>query len=173
MTDEQGNTLQQEIDTFHRNSGEILRLALGIESCLDFFISNYFCHPQNYKTFLFSDVILVESPALSFERKIQIFKEICKEESVNQSIIRNICNAISFVKNIRNRIAHGEAYISGLEGVKLQKRRSKLYKKDELKITDELVHKVDEKRLFCIQEINKIYMELSSLPKTKNHNDRF
>jgi len=166
MVNEQENTLQQEVDSFHKNSGEILRLALGIESCLDFFISNYFCRPQTYKTFLFSDLILVG--CLSFERKTQIFKEICEQEGIDKSTMKDISSAVNFVKNIRNMVAHGEAFMNGPEGLILQKRKSKTYKKDELKITDDLVSKVDEKRLFSIREINKILVNILG----KNEKDR-
>jgi hypothetical protein len=134
-------------------------MGLAVESELDFFISNYFCRPQDYKTFLFKDLILVEH--IGFGRKIEIFKEICKKENIGKERINEIVEAIRCVQRIRNRVAHDEAFISDpKEGIKLQKRKSVQYKKGELKITDELVKEVDEKRTFSIQEINKIYKEL-------------
>lgn len=145
---------------FHRNCGEILRLALDIESTLDFFISNYFCSPQSYKTFLFKDLILLEQ--MSFGRKTKIFKRICKAENIDNERINKIIDAIKFVTEKRNMVAHSEAFISNInEGIKLRKRKSVQYKKDELKITHELVKEADEKRLFSTQEINKIHIELS------------
>jgi len=142
-------------------------MGLTIESKLDFFISNYFCHPQNYKTFLFMDLILVER--MGFGRKIDIFKEICKKENIDKELIDMVVDAVKFVNRIRNRVAHDEAFVSGQkEGIKLQKRKSVKYKKDEIKITVDLVKKVDEKRLFAIQEIVKICMELSDPSRKKN-----
>lgn len=145
---------------FHKNCGEILRIGLNIESNLEHFISNYFCSPQNYKTFLFNDLILVEM--IGFGRKINIFKEICKKERIDKNQINKTVEAIKFINQIRNRIAHDEAFVySQEEGIKLQKRKSIQFKKDELKITNDLVEEINEKRLFCIQEINKIHIELS------------
>ncbi|RLG29815.1 hypothetical protein DRO03_06245 [Methanosarcinales archaeon] len=159
--------MEKENQIFHSNCGEILRMGLTIESKLDFFISNYFCHPQNYKTFLFMDLILVER--MGFGRKIDIFKEICKKENIDKELIDMVVDAVKFVNRIRNRVAHDEAFVSGQkEGIKLQKRKSVKYKKDEIKITVDLVKKVDEKRLFAIQEIVKICMELSDPSRKKN-----
>lgn len=150
----------EEDQIFHRNCGEILRMGLDVESTLDYFISNYFCAPQSYKTFLLRDLILVEQ--IGFGRKIGVFKKICKRENIDEERIGRIAEAVRFVNNIRNRVAHDEAFISGQkEGIKLQKRKSVQYKKDELKITDELVKEVDEKRTFFNQEIIKIHRELS------------
>lgn len=150
----------EEDQIFHRNCGEILRRGLDVESTLDYFISNYFCAPQSYKTFLLRDLILVEQ--IGFGRKIGVFKKICKRENIDEERIGRIAEAVRFVNNIRNRVAHDEAFISGQkEGIKLQKRKSVQYKKDELKITDELVKEVDEKRTFFNQEIIKIHRELS------------
>ena len=153
---------------FHQNCGEILRMALHIESQLDSFVANYFCSPQSYKTFLFKDLLLVEHH-MGFGRKIEIFKEICKKENIGKERINKVVEAVRSVNNIRNRVAHGEAFVSDQkEGIKLQKRKSIQYKKDELKITGDLVKKVDEKRLFSIQEIVKLYMELSDPSRKKN-----
>jgi hypothetical protein len=66
-------------------------------------------------------------------------------------------------------VAHGEAFVSDIkEGIKLQKRKSVQYKKDELKITDELVKEVEGKRLFSTQEIINIHRELSDPSEEKN-----
>ena len=159
--------MDEEDQFFHKNCGEILGMALNIEFELDFFISNYFCHPQNYKTFLFADLILVERTG--FGRKIEIFKEICKKENIDKELIDKIVDAVKFVNRIRNRVAHDEAFVSDQkEGIKLQKRESVKYKKDEIKITGDLVKEVDEKRLLSIQEIVKLYMELSDPSRKKN-----
>ncbi len=142
---------------FHKKCGEILRKAIGIENTLEFFISNYFCHPQSYKTFFLNDILTT----LGFERKIQIFKEICKRENIDKERIEKIANAVGFIQNIRNRVAHDEAYIfNSNEGIILQKRKSVIYKKNGLKITDELLKKIDREKNFSMQEIYEIYKEL-------------
>ena len=158
----------EEDQIFHRNCGEILRMGLDVESTIDYFISNYFCAPQSYKTFLLRDLILVEQ-MIGFGRKIDIFKKICKRENIDEERIGRIVEAVRFVNNIRNRVAHDEAFISDQkEGIKLQKRKSVQYKKYELKITDELVKEVDEKRTFSNQEIIKIHRELSDPSREEN-----
>ena len=145
---------------FHQNCGEILRMALHIESQLDFFIANYFCSPQNYKIFLLEDLILTNF--LGFGRKITIFKGICEKEGIEKEHISQIVKAIEFVQQIRNKVAHYEAFVSTQEeGIKLQKRKSVTYKKDELKLTNELLKEVDENRLFALRGISKIDLELS------------
>ena len=155
-----------EHQMFLRNCGEILRMGLHIETHIDFFISNYFWSPQSYKTFRFEDLILIN---LNFGRKIDIFKNICKNENINEESIGKVLKAIKEVQKIRNRVAHDQAFVSDpKEGTKLQKRKSVTYKKDELKITDDLIMKLDEKRLFSIQEISKIHFELDNSSKQLN-----
>ena len=159
--------MEEENQIFHRNCGEILRMAINIESELEFFISNYFCSPQSYKTFLFKDSILVK--CVTFEHKIEIFREICKKEDIDKEQINKIVKSVRFVQKIRNRVAHDEAFVSDQkEGIKLQKRKSVTYKKDEIKITGDLVETADEKRLFSIQEIVKLHMKLSAPSRKKN-----
>ena len=159
--------MEEENKLFHMNCGEILRMGLNVESTLDFFISNYFCSPQSRKTFLFEDLILVE--IIGFGRKINIFKEICKRENIGKERINKLVEAVKYVNNIRNRVAHDEAFVSDQKkGIKLQKHRSIQNKKDELKITGDFVKKVDEKRLYSKQEIIKIYSELSDPSREKN-----
>ncbi len=155
-----------EHQMFLRNCGHILIMGLGIETHLDFFISNYFCSPQNYKTFRFQDLMLIN---LNFGRKIEIFKEICISENINKERIGKVLKAIKEVQKIRNRVAHDQAFVSDpKEGTKLRKRKSVTYKKDELKITDELITNRDKNRLFSIQEISQIHLELYNSSKQLN-----
>jgi hypothetical protein len=60
------------------------------------------------------------------------------------------------------------------KGIKLNKRKSVIFKKDFLKITDDLVMEVEGKRLFALQEIDKIHVELSNpLREKKSVNPGF
>ena len=134
---------------FHQHSGEILRMALHIESQLDFFIANYFCSPQNHKIFLLEDLILTNF--LGFGRKITIFKGICENEGIEKEHISQVVKAIEFVQQIRNKVAHYEAFVTTQEeGIKLQKRKSVTYKKDELKLTNELLKEVQQEKKLMI-----------------------
>ena len=153
------------IDEFNRKCGEILRMALHVETTLDFFLANYFCFPQNYRTFILQD----EFVDMNFERKIQIFNKICEREKIDKKRVEAMNKTVRFVKDIRNRVAHGEAFqFSQKEEPVIQKRKSLIFKKDELKLTDELIKEVDEKRLFSIQEIVKLHIELSEKLKRQN-----
>lgn len=87
--------MEKRVEEFYRKCGEILRMALHVESTLDFFISNYFCYPQSYKTFLLSDSILIK---MGFDRKVQIFEEICNKEEIEPDKVREIIQTINFVK---------------------------------------------------------------------------
>ena len=136
-------------DTFHRRSGEILRIAVNVESELEYFLTTYFCGISSYKNNLFEDEILLN---MGFERKIALFKKICKHEKFNQKRLKSIVNDFNFVKEIRNKIAHfGSRYEDPVDNpdkakIILWSRKSVKYRKDSLDITDELS-----------QEINKRY----------------
>jgi hypothetical protein len=150
-------------DSFHRNSGQILGMALHIETQLDHFIANYFSNPQNYRTLIFKDLIILD---MSFGRKIRIFIEICKKEQINKKWLNEIKETIEFVQRIRNRVAHDQAtFYQQEEKIVLQKKKSVTNKEDELEITDTLVDEVDKKRLFCLQEISKVAIKISELKK--------
>jgi hypothetical protein len=138
-------------------------MALHIETQLDHFIANYFSNPQNYRTLIFKDLIILD---MSFGRKIRIFIEICKKEQINKKWLNEIKETIEFVQRIRNRVAHDQAtFYQQEEKIVLQKKKSVTNKEDELEITDTLVDEVDKKRLFCLQEISKVAIKISELKK--------
>jgi hypothetical protein len=154
-----------DVDEFNKNCGILLRAAGHIESTLDFFISNYFSFPQSQRTFLLSDLIITE---LGFERKVNLFIDICKEEEIKEEIFNKIKNSIKFVQNKRNLAAHGQALIdSPDEGIKLQKRKSYWFKRDEVKLTPVLMKQIDDERLSAINGINEIYLQISDPTRKK------
>lgn len=152
--------VKEKLDEFHKMCGEILRSALSIETTLDFFISNYFCSPQSRKTFFLSDLIIV---GMNFDRKIGIFKSICKEEKVDKKELKRILDSINFVREIRNKVAHSELLIEDqkLGDPTLWSRKSIRYRKDSIKLTRKLVEAIEEKRLIAVKGIVKIHLELS------------
>jgi len=134
ISSEVGQRIQNEDENqaFHRRVGEILRIAVNVEEDLDFFIANYFCTPQSYKTFLLKDLWLVEQTG--FGRKINIFKKICKEEKIDEKRVNGIVEATNFVIEKRNMAAHGEAFVYDKEeGMKLQTRKSTKKKETGIK----------------------------------------
>ncbi len=79
--------MQNQFDEFSRNCGEILRFGSQIESILEIFISDYFINTyKNSRKHLLNDLIF----RLNFERKFQIFKQICKGEEIPSSKIKKI-----------------------------------------------------------------------------------
>jgi len=157
--------MEKRVEEFHRKSGEILRMALHVETTLDFFISNYFCYPQTYRTFLLNDSILIK---MGFERKIKIFEEICKKEEIGPEEYRETIRAMNYVKDKRNKVAHYEAFVSNPEeGIKLQPRKSEIFGREVLKLTDELIKKIDEERLSAIQGVTKIHLKLNEKLRKK------
>lgn len=160
---------EEKKETLNRRCGEILRMALSVETDLDFFISNYFSFPPSYKTFMLNDV-LVDTLQLTFAEKTRIFERICKEEKVviceNKKIngeeeLKSIIEAVEFINKTRNQVSHWMGFIEkSNQGVELQKRTSAEYKEKELDLTDDLVEKVHMNRLTAQFGINKIYFAL-------------
>jgi len=151
-----------DIEEFHRCCGEILRFGVAVENNLELFITSYFCANQNSDKFnIFNDAIVID---LSFERKLNVFKLICKEEDVDKILFQKTLNAIHFVQRLRNKVAHWHSGISGTENFKitLQKKTSLTLKKDEIPITPELVKKTDKERINAINKLDEIYQIISS-----------
>ncbi|AKB68573.1 hypothetical protein DU57_12315 [Methanosarcina mazei] len=153
---------------FNEKCGKILRMTIHIEDYLDLFISNYFCVSQDRKMFLLKDLIIT---TLNFDRKKNIFLEICKEEGIEKNITNDINEKLSFIQSVRNRIAHDDTYFyPDKNEITLLKRKSITYKRDELRITDDLVKEIDEKSLSCRSKINDVYLKIFNNSKEQNLN---
>ena len=147
-------------DTFHRRSGEILRIAVNVESELELFLSNYFLGVSSSKDNIFRDEILLN---MGFERKITLFKKICKYEKFNQKKLASIIDDCNFVKDIRNKIAHfGSTYEGSPEDPKnakliLWSRKSLVHRKDSLDITEELSQEIGKRYFAVIKGVGEVY----------------
>lgn len=160
---------KEEKGILNKRCGEVLRMALSVETDMDLFIANYFSFPPSYKTFILND-ILVDTLQLTFAEKAGIFEKICEEEKVviceNKKIsgeeeLNKIIEAIKFINTTRNQVSHWMGFIEkSNEGVKLQKRTNAEQKGKELDLTDEFVEKVHMNRLTAQFGINKIYFAL-------------
>ena len=150
--------LTKPVEEFHKISGEILRIAVAVESYLEFFITNYFCTTQN-KALLFKDNILTGPTGLRFGRKIDIFKAICEREGVPKENYKEVSDAVEYIANTRNKVAHWEAYffIKNPQEAKitLNPPKSIIYKKDEFS--------PDEKELATIKIKQKITLKISDI----------
>jgi hypothetical protein len=150
---------EEKTNIFHQRCGEILRMVLNVESMFDFFISNYFVCPQNYKTFFLRDEIILQ---LSFERKIHLFKEICQCERISGNKLKEISEAVNYIRNVRNKIAHSEAYVEDSKNaeISLWSAKSIKHRKDSIQLTEELVKEISDKSSFAIRQIIGVHLEL-------------
>lgn len=147
--------MTKDTKEFKRYIGEILTIALDVESYLEYFISNYFTKEKNRKTFFFKDIILLN---LTFENKINIFKKICEKEKFDKKEISEIIKSIRFVQHTRNKVAHWEAERRSENIIQLRKRTSYTTTNDILKVDKNLVEKADEERSKAIKGITKFYL---------------
>ena len=152
--------MQEEVDIFNKYSGEVLSHALSVESSLEFFISNYFVKPQTSKTHFFNDEVTLN---LNFERKIGLFKEICKREGFDKNKLDRIIKSIKHVQEARNKVAHWQSEIPSpeLKIIQLRKRKSFTTARDILKLNEEFMKKIDEERLKALKGITDFYLKYS------------
>ncbi|HNR44132.1 MAG TPA: hypothetical protein PKH80_03110 [Methanofastidiosum sp.] len=139
-------------EVFLRNCGEVLRLALDIETRLEYFIYSYFCE-NNSKGFMMKDLFLLD---LRFDRKVQVFQEICKKEKIDNKKLKVILKDIKKVQHTRNLIAHGDAYSYPDKGIVMQKRTTMTFKKNELIIDTNLMEELKNNHLRSMDGIIEI-----------------
>jgi len=101
--------VEEEVKKLNELTGKIVSMVLHIEDTLEFFISNYFIKPQNQKTFFFDNLIIKD---MGFQKKIDVFKEICKREKFDEDKFKEVLSCIGIVQNIRNDFAHQQVIIS-------------------------------------------------------------
>ena len=146
----------EEHDKFSKNVGLVLSSALHVETTLEFFISNYFIKPQIDKTHFFNDSVLLK---MNFEKKIELFKDICKREEFDKKEVKSIIKSIRHVQEIRNKVAHWQSEISYGNQIQLRKRTSSTTQKDIIKLDNVTMKVLDKERLKAIQGINDLYMK--------------
>jgi len=149
---------QAKIDEFHKNSGEVLRLELEIESQLDMFFYNYFCKIEDNRLLLFKEILL---PKLNFESKIRIFKKICEYEKLDTELTQKVYESVKFIQEARNKVAHGGIFIKNVEeGPLLYKGGWITSPINELKLDSDFMEAIKNKRLISIQGIDNLLNKL-------------
>ena len=149
---------KEKIDEFHRNSGEVLRLALEVEAFLDHFFYNYFCKIEGNRLIMFNEILL---PKLRFEDKTQIFRKICKYEQLNAELAKSVLDSIKFIQESRNKVAHGTAFVNDVEeGYILHKGGWITATPNELKLDLKFMEEIRKKKDISIQGIDKLLDEL-------------
>ena len=150
---------KEKLTKFEENRGRILSLALHVESNLEFFISNYFCKPQNDKTHFFGDIFLLDPELnIGFEQKIRLFIKICNREEFNNDEVSKIIKSIRFVQKIRNKVAHWQSLIDEKIGIHLRKRTSFTYAEDVLILDSSTMEKFEEATRIATSGIMELYL---------------
>ncbi len=161
--------------TFHRRCGEILGISLSTEVCIENFITEYFFRQEIKKTYEFEDLIL---RPMNFNLKVALFKEICKNNKITDSTIKNTIRDLNFVRNTRNKIAH---YLSTYEQLSddprngriilLRKKSSKVRGKDTLDVTDELVKEISVRYFSIMKGVVETHNRLIELEKKNDESN--
>jgi len=160
---------QKEIrDEFNGKSGEVLRTALNLEANLDYFIATRFKNPpRNQKNFFqelsdkrtFFEEILLQN--LTFEKKKDIFKNICKKERCDLELLNETIGSIEFIQKIRNKIAHwhmvqtqeNEPFLTNKVGVATES--------EKLMLSDEVMKQIGKARFQTVTGITKLQLGYS------------
>lgn len=164
-------SITDQYDELNRKVGEILRIALHIESSLDYFIGTYFTKPRDNKSYFayiseqrdfFRDSILQK---LRFETKKQIFRDICQREGCNLDKLKETIDCIDFLQNARNKVAHWDLRRTEKDGAFLVEKKWSTEDNDEFRLTEEFMGKINNARLKAINGI--VDLQIECLPKSK------
>ena len=149
--------VEDEVSKINELTGLIISMALHIEDYLEFFISNYFVKPQNQKTFFLDKHIIKD---LSFEKKLNLFVEICKRERYNKHEIEILTEIIRRVQKTRNDFAHQALIINPKEKNILFGNRKNM----KLSILDikVILKEVEENTITSIKKITEFYNKYSN-----------
>ncbi|PIU89179.1 hypothetical protein COS64_01145 [archaeon CG06_land_8_20_14_3_00_37_11] len=167
-------------EEFYSNCGKILNAALGVESNLEFFISNFFCYPQDSKTFLFNDLMVsglgfgvkkdlfnsIVKKVLLFENtKVFVVRKLTKEQKEedkkNLKELSELNKDIEFVQKIRNFVAHRERYFIDSKFI-LQSKKSTKYLYDNVEINEKIVKEIQEKSASSAKRIYSFLTKVQS-----------
>lgn len=151
---------------FHRYCGELLRLGVNLEGYLEFFLTRYFSPKDLSRKNILHDELLVP---LGFERKTQIFRKICLAEQIDIIMMKECIDDLNYVKNIRNKVAHWDAYLDDPEkfSTKLGSRSYIKVNEVQIPLNDELVKNVNEKVSSVVQKIEEIFQIISDPSREK------
>jgi hypothetical protein len=122
--------MSENIANFDKYSGEIMHLAIDTDNQLGVFISLYSSHYKKRN--------------LNFERKINLFEEICIEKGIVQKEIDSVVNAAHEIRILRNKIAHWPTMVNRqTHEVVLHKEIYDNYQPGEIKLTYATVKKTE------------------------------
>ncbi len=154
----------EEIRKYKLRCGEILRLGFSAESQLEYFIRDYFDTKEHSKAIQLHYWVIAK---LSFERKIQILKKICKDNKIDEEKSKKISEAFRFIQRKRNMVAHQQSFIPDTRNYKVfMHPKSEIWgDKDMTEISDMLVNDVGNKN----GKINILLSKISKILKSKRY----
>lgn len=126
---------------FNMMRGEVLRIALNVESFLDFAITSYFMgHPLNNseKRKLLQEMIY----DLKFGKKVDLFEKLWIKEK-EEKLVKLMKN-IKFIHDLRNKVAHDDMRRTDKE-IYLVKRDSTSKGENKTYLTKDLMKDINEK----------------------------
>ncbi|GEM_PF-5953032 len=155
--------MNDNIKEFNKWKGEILSSALSVESNLEIFIADYLFEVLSEKRNFFIFVVLQK---LDFNKKVEIFKEICKR-NLNKEDIKNIFDtaikSIRYVQEIRNKVAHWETHITAKNEIQLQRRTDYIEEKDMINLDENLIKNFKQSAMVAIFGIRDLSMKVAKI----------
>jgi len=146
--------IEEEVKKLNELTGKIVSMALNIEDTLEFFISNYFIKPQNQKTLFLNNLILKE---MNFQKKREIFKEICKREKFDGTKLNEVLSCIRIVQKIRNDFANRHCLFDSYEKKVFFGNRKKLVLSPLN--SEKILKKVEENKTKALDVIIEFYQK--------------
>lgn len=146
---------------YNKRCGEILRTVVGIETQFDHIIFNYFCFTHDEKRHFFRDAIMNRT---DFNRKIEMLQKICAIEKVELS--EEVLKDITFLKDIRNTVAHYEGSQFGLNKFVLSRykiARDGTLTEHSIELTNKLMRQVGKKYESVSNKLLGIHNELNKI----------
>ena len=150
---------EEEVQIFKERCGEVLRIAISVESLIDYFIKTYFWFSDKDKNYLFNDLLLYK---MRFWDKINAFRGICLKEGIEKDRFKKIYKEIKCIQDRRNRVAHEYIHFDEEMGTVLIGRKSPERRVESLKLSVELVNSLHDKKKFVFEEIIRIKTEIIS-----------
>jgi len=123
-----------ENELFKKNMGEVLGQVVWLERIIEEFIAEYFVVSNDYKRFLFHDAVLID---MGFEKKVNLFKQICEREKYDSDEVRQTIAAIKHIQKVRNAVAHWQPMTMMDGRAELWKRTALWGKTDAIKLDEE------------------------------------
>ncbi len=155
--------MEDIVEHFHKNCGEILRIALSVEERISFVLQKYFCQYNYPESWHLRCLILDE---LDFEDKIKAFQKICKYCKIEDTELKPLIKSIRYLQELRNRIAHQEAFFDDTHQMAVHKTTNEGFG-DPIKINQQTMCRVNNENDAAIKGIMQMYAKITDPKRMK------